>query len=56
MKDALKGYKMSLDYKDLGKVDHYGWPSLQIRVLHELIFIARRLGNPTVAARWEPGS
>ena len=28
-----------------------GWPVLQLRVLHELIYSARRMGNPAIAVR-----
>lgn len=28
-----------------------GWPALQIRLLNELIYTARRLGDPSLAVR-----
>jgi hypothetical protein len=29
-----------------------GWPLVQLRVLHELIFSARKMGNPAIAIRF----
>ena len=29
-----------------------GWPALQIRLLNELIYTARRLGDPSLAVRY----
>ena len=31
-----------------------GWPALQIRLLNELIYTARRLGDPSLAVRYGP--
>ena len=30
-----------------------GWPALQIRLLNELIYTARRLGDPSLAVRYD---
>ena len=29
----------------------YGWPLVQMRVLHEMIYSARKMGNPAIAIR-----
>ena len=29
-----------------------GWPALQIRLLNELVYTARRLGDPSLAVRY----
>ena len=31
-----------------------GWPALQIRLLNELVYTARRLGDPSLAVRYDP--
>ena len=31
-----------------------GWPALQVRLLNELIYTARRLGDPSLAVRYDP--
>ena len=31
---------------------HNGWPVIQHRVLHELVYTARRMGNPQLAVRF----
>ena len=31
-----------------------GWPALQTRLLNELIYTARRLGDPSLAVRYDP--
>lgn len=50
---ALEGYKITLDPKQMrshgGKL--LGWPVVQIRVLQELIFSARKMGNHQLAIR-----
>ncbi|RMX55514.1 hypothetical protein pdam_00024127 [Pocillopora damicornis] len=43
---ALEGYRISLDQKDVATGATNGWPALQIRLLNELIYTARRLGDP----------
>ncbi|KAL3887835.1 hypothetical protein ACJMK2_000227, partial [Sinanodonta woodiana] len=48
---ALEGYRIFLDPKDIPSDNPNGWPILQIRVLHELIFSARRMGNLPLAVR-----
>lgn len=50
---ALEGYKIILDPKQMrthgGKL--MGWPVIQIRVLQELIFSAKKMGHPQLAIR-----
>lgn len=48
---ALEGYRISLDQKDVATGATNGWPALQIRLLNELIYTARRLGDPFGAFR-----
>ena len=31
-----------------------GWPALQIRLLNELIYAARHLGDPSLTVRYDP--
>ena len=31
-----------------------GWPALQTRLLNELIYTARRIGDPSLTVRYEP--
>ncbi|KAL4218216.1 Trafficking protein particle complex subunit 9 [Mactra antiquata] len=52
---ALEGYRIHLDQKDSqvkspGQMN--GWPVVQMRVLHELIYSARRMGNMPLAIRY----
>ncbi|KAK2165162.1 hypothetical protein LSH36_54g09009 [Paralvinella palmiformis] len=49
--EALDGYKLTLDAKDRPKGYTYGWPLVQMRVLHEMIYSARKMGNPAIAIR-----
>ncbi|PFX14220.1 trafficking protein particle complex subunit 9-like [Stylophora pistillata] len=48
---ALDGYRISLNEKDVATGVTNGWPALQTRLLNELIFTARRLGDPALAFR-----
>ncbi|XP_060554230.1 trafficking protein particle complex subunit 9-like [Ruditapes philippinarum] len=51
---ALEGYRIYLDPSDSTTKPGYmnGWPVLQMRVLHELIYSARRMGNVSLAIRY----
>ena len=61
LKSWLKGYSVTFwkvlqEYQCciLASSDHaHGWPLVQLRVLHELIYSARRMGQPIIAVRWE---
>ncbi|KAJ8321622.1 hypothetical protein KUTeg_000093 [Tegillarca granosa] len=53
---ALEGYRITLDPKDIPEGYVNGWPILQSRVLNELIFSARKMGNLPVAVRKEIAS
>ncbi|XP_043545266.1 trafficking protein particle complex subunit 9 [Chiloscyllium plagiosum] len=48
--ETLPGYSLSLDPQDF-KGTHKGWPALQMRLLHELVYASRRMGNPALAVR-----
>ncbi|KAL9963219.1 hypothetical protein ACROYT_G032397 [Oculina patagonica] len=48
---ALEGYRIHLDQQNALKDLPNGWPALQIRLLNELIYTARRLGDPSLAVR-----
>ncbi|CAH1773233.1 unnamed protein product [Owenia fusiformis] len=48
---ALNGYKISLDPSEFPRAYPSGWPVIQLRVLHELVYSARRMGNPAIAIR-----
>ncbi|CAG7822209.1 unnamed protein product [Allacma fusca] len=47
----LEGYKLSLDPNEKSRFGFYGWPRLQIQVLHELVGTAKRKGNGALATR-----
>ncbi|XP_014668848.1 PREDICTED: trafficking protein particle complex subunit 9-like isoform X2 [Priapulus caudatus] len=49
--ETLKGYKLSLDPKDAPRGCSVGWPVIQIRLLHELVVTAKRMGNTAIAIR-----
>ncbi|XP_028513093.1 trafficking protein particle complex subunit 9, partial [Exaiptasia diaphana] len=49
--EAIKGYNIDLDPLKFLKGHPNGWPTLQIRLLHELVYTARRLGDPALAVR-----
>ncbi|XP_075437898.1 trafficking protein particle complex subunit 9 isoform X2 [Ascaphus truei] len=49
--DTLPGYSLSLDPKDFSKGAHKGWAAVQMRLLHELVYASRRMGNPALSVR-----
>lgn len=49
--ETLPGYSLSLDPKDFSKGTHRGWAAVQMRLLHELVYASRRMGNPALAVR-----
>ncbi|CAG2211003.1 TRAPPC9 [Mytilus edulis] len=51
MMQSLEGYKLIFDIKDIPDVPTYGWPIVQYRVLNELIYSAKRMGNLPLAVR-----
>uniref|UniRef100_A0A8C6SID5 Trafficking protein particle complex 9 n=1 Tax=Neogobius melanostomus TaxID=47308 RepID=A0A8C6SID5_9GOBI len=48
--ETLPGYSLSLDPKDF-KGSHRGWAAVQMRLLHELVYASRRMGNPALSVR-----
>uniref|UniRef100_A0A4W3K0H1 Trafficking protein particle complex subunit 9 n=1 Tax=Callorhinchus milii TaxID=7868 RepID=A0A4W3K0H1_CALMI len=49
--ETLHGYSLSLNPEDFSKGTHKGWPAVQMRLLHELVYASRRMGNPALAVR-----
>ncbi|KAL3044285.1 hypothetical protein OYC64_004015 [Pagothenia borchgrevinki] len=49
--ETLPGYSLSLDPKDFSKGTHCGWAAVQMRLLHELVYASRRMGNPGLSVR-----
>uniref|UniRef100_A0A8C5U2N1 Trafficking protein particle complex 9 n=1 Tax=Malurus cyaneus samueli TaxID=2593467 RepID=A0A8C5U2N1_9PASS len=49
--ETLPGYSLSLDPQDFSKGTHRGWAAVQMRLLHELVFASRRMGNPSLCVR-----
>lgn len=49
--ETLPGYSLSLDPKDFSKGSHKGWAAVQMRLLHELVYASRRMGNPALSVR-----
>ncbi|XP_075405341.1 trafficking protein particle complex subunit 9 isoform X2 [Tenrec ecaudatus] len=49
--ETLPGYSLSLDPKDFSKGTHRGWAAVQLRLLHELVYASRRMGNPALSVR-----
>uniref|UniRef100_A0A1A8EUR1 Trafficking protein particle complex 9 n=2 Tax=Nothobranchius korthausae TaxID=1143690 RepID=A0A1A8EUR1_9TELE len=49
--ETLPGYSLSLDPKDFNKGTHRGWAAVQMRLLHELVYASRRMGNPGLSVR-----
>ncbi|KAK7475910.1 hypothetical protein BaRGS_00032878 [Batillaria attramentaria] len=49
--DAVTGYNIELDPRNMVTGRPCGWPVIQHRVLHELVYSARRMGNPQLAVR-----
>ncbi|CAL1545935.1 unnamed protein product, partial [Lymnaea stagnalis] len=48
---SLEGYNLSINPKEMDRDHPAGWPVLQYRVLHELVYSARRMSNPQIAVR-----
>ncbi|CAG5123434.1 unnamed protein product, partial [Candidula unifasciata] len=48
---CLEGYSLSVNPREMDKDHKTGWPVLQYRVLHELVYAARRMSNPQIAVR-----
>ncbi|XP_064652113.1 trafficking protein particle complex subunit 9-like isoform X2 [Lineus longissimus] len=48
---TLDGYRIPMDPRKFPDDHTSGWPVVQLRVLHELVYSARRMGNPAVAIR-----
>ncbi|XP_017286658.1 trafficking protein particle complex subunit 9 isoform X1 [Kryptolebias marmoratus] len=49
--ETIPGYSLSLDPKDFSKGTHRGWAAVQMRLLHELVYASRRMGNPGLSVR-----
>ncbi|XP_026310346.1 trafficking protein particle complex subunit 9 [Piliocolobus tephrosceles] len=49
--ETLPGYSLSLDPKDFSRGAHRGWAAVQMRLLHELVYASRRMGNPALSVR-----
>ncbi|XP_012503597.1 PREDICTED: trafficking protein particle complex subunit 9 isoform X3 [Propithecus coquereli] len=49
--ETLPGYSLSLDPKDFNRGTHRGWAAVQMRLLHELVYASRRMGNPALSVR-----
>uniref|UniRef100_A0A8C0G1R8 Trafficking protein particle complex subunit 9 n=1 Tax=Chelonoidis abingdonii TaxID=106734 RepID=A0A8C0G1R8_CHEAB len=49
--ETLPGYSLSLDPRDFSKGTHKGWAAVQMRLLHELVYASRRMGNPALSVR-----
>ncbi|NXV06746.1 TPPC9 protein, partial [Cettia cetti] len=49
--ETLPGYSLSLDPQDFSKGTHKGWAAVQMRLLHELVYASRRMGNPALCVR-----
>lgn len=49
--ETLPGYSLSLDPKDFHRGAHRGWAAVQMRLLHELVYASRRMGDPALAVR-----
>ncbi|NWZ36553.1 TPPC9 protein, partial [Brachypodius atriceps] len=49
--ETLPGYSLSLDPQDFSKGNHRGWAAVQMRLLHELVYASRRMGNPALCVR-----
>ncbi|XP_005094615.1 trafficking protein particle complex subunit 9 isoform X2 [Aplysia californica] len=48
---SLEGYSLSVNPREMELDGCFGWPVLQYRVLHELVYSARRMSNPQIAVR-----
>ncbi|XP_036293388.1 trafficking protein particle complex subunit 9 isoform X2 [Pipistrellus kuhlii] len=49
--ETLPGYSLSLDPQDFSRGTHRGWAAVQMRLLHELVYASRRMGNPALSVR-----
>ncbi|XP_054981496.1 trafficking protein particle complex subunit 9 isoform X3 [Sorex araneus] len=49
--ETLPGYSLSLDPQDFSRGAHRGWAAVQMRLLHELVYASRRMGDPALAVR-----
>uniref|UniRef100_A0A8C9N2R3 Trafficking protein particle complex subunit 9 n=1 Tax=Serinus canaria TaxID=9135 RepID=A0A8C9N2R3_SERCA len=49
--ETLPGYSLSLDPQDFSRGTHRGWAAVQMRLLHELVYASRRMGNPALCVR-----
>ncbi|XP_061597659.1 trafficking protein particle complex subunit 9-like [Cololabis saira] len=49
--ETLPGYSLSLDPHDFSTGSHRGWAAVQMRLLHELVYASRRMGNPGLSVR-----
>ncbi|XP_058524430.1 trafficking protein particle complex subunit 9 isoform X2 [Ochotona princeps] len=49
--ETLPGYSLSLDPNDFNRGTHRGWAAVQMRLLHELVYASRRMGNPALSVR-----
>ncbi|PIK40051.1 putative trafficking protein particle complex subunit 9 [Apostichopus japonicus] len=47
--ETMDGYKLKLDSRDIRKEPRFGWPALQIRLLNELVYTSRQLGDKKLA-------
>ncbi|XP_023932034.1 trafficking protein particle complex subunit 9-like [Lingula anatina] len=52
---SLKGYSITLDYRERVQGEAVGWPIVQSRVLHEVVYCARKLGNVPLIIRYRRG-
>ncbi|KAL5013151.1 hypothetical protein ScPMuIL_007421 [Solemya velum] len=48
---SLEGYKICFNPKEIPKDHAWGWPVIQTRVIHEMIFCGRRMANLQLAVR-----
>ncbi|XP_066268764.1 trafficking protein particle complex subunit 9-like isoform X6 [Branchiostoma lanceolatum] len=51
LQETLDGYSLSLDPRQFPREYTYGWPAIQLRILHEMVYTARKMGNPALAVR-----
>ncbi|XP_058866218.1 trafficking protein particle complex subunit 9 isoform X1 [Acipenser ruthenus] len=49
--ETLPGYSLSLDPQHFSQGTHRGWAAVQMRLLHELVYASRRMGNPGLSVR-----
>ncbi|XP_078584497.1 trafficking protein particle complex subunit 9-like isoform X3 [Branchiostoma floridae x Branchiostoma japonicum] len=51
LQETLDGYSLTLDPRQFPREYTYGWPAIQLRILHEMVYTARKMGNPALAVR-----